>query len=426
MAYPSAVLSAESQAYIEGLMQNVTPSQRWGVSGGVPAGSSVALKNGWLPNGAGWEINSIGHIAGKGHDYVIAVMTANDPSMAYGITTVEGVSSLVWQGLPSLAVLSPQAATYSSTGPENVFWRAASGQLVHDYFTGSGAWEGPQPLSGSLGSDPTAVATRGSGLDVFYVGTDGGLFHDYFTGAAWVDDVPLPGSGLAGGLTATFNSTGTENVFWRAASGQLVHDYFTGSGAWEGPQPLGGSLGSDPVAVATRGSGLDVFYVGTNGGLFHDYFTGSRWVEDIPLPGSGVAGSLSATFNSSGTENVFWRAANGQLIHDYFTGSGAWTQGPVTGAGDLLSDPVALATGADGPGVFYRSNTEGPSHSYFAGPQDSWVTQTLPGSSVSGLVVPVLTRETAEDAFFVTTSGTMYHDYFSGSGPWIGPSSLPS
>jgi hypothetical protein len=135
---------------------------------------------------------------------------------------------------------------------------------------------------------------------------------------------------------------------------------------------------------------------------------------------------LSATYNSNGTENVFWRAANGQLMHDYFIGSGAWIPGLVAAAGHLLSDPVALATVANGLGVFYRTDTGVPSQSYFPSPGDSWVAQSLPGSSVSGLVVPALTRGSAEDAFFLTTSGGLYHDYFTGSGPWIGPSSLPS
>ena len=426
VAYPNAVLSAASRAYIESLMENVTPSQRWGVSGGVPASVTIALKDGWLPNGADWEINSIGHVVGQGHDYVIAVMTSDDPSMGYGISTVEGVSSLVWQGLPAGPVLDAQSVTSNSDGAENVFWPAADGQLVHDYFTGSGPWEGPQPLGGLPASGPAAIATRGSGLDVFYVGSSGKLFHSYFTGSAWVENRSLPGSGVAGGLTATSNSDGAENVFWRTASGQLVHDYFTGSGPWEGPQPLGGLPASGPAAIATRGSGLDVFYVGSSGGLFHSYFTGSAWVENRSLPGSGVAGGLTATSNSDGAENVFWRTASGQLVHDYFTGTGAWLSGLVVGGGDLLNDPVAMATGGAGLDVFYAGNTGGPWHSFFTSPRYSWVTLPLPGSGLTGLVVPVLTRNGGEDAFFTTTSGDLDHDYFTGSGPWIGPGALSS
>ena len=323
-------------------------------------------------------------------------------------------------------VLRAQSVTSNSSGAENVFWRTASGQLVHDYFTGPGGWHGPQPLAGSLRSDPAAIATHQSGLDVFYVGSNGGLFHSYFTGNSWVENAPLPGSSVTGGLTVTSNSSGTENVFWRTTTGQLVHDYFTGPGGWHGPQPLAGSLQSDPAAIATHQSGLDVFYVGSNGGLFHTYFTGNSWVENAPLPGSSVTGGLTVTSNSSGTENVFWRTTSGQLVHDYFTGSGAWVSGLVAGTGVLTSDPIALAVNADGLDAFFAGYGGGLWHSFSTSPRSSWVTLRLPGSAIAGFVVPVLTYDGGEDAFFSTSSGALSHDYFTGSGPWIGPSSIPS
>jgi hypothetical protein len=46
-----ALIDQGAQRFALGLMENVTPSQAWGVSGGVPSGVSVALKNGWLPFG---------------------------------------------------------------------------------------------------------------------------------------------------------------------------------------------------------------------------------------------------------------------------------------------------------------------------------------------------------------------------------------
>jgi beta-lactamase class A len=101
VAYPNTVLSDASRGYAESLMRAVTPSQKWGVSGGVPASGTVALKNGWLPRTGGWVINSIGHVRGGTHDYVIAVLTSGNSSMSYGITTVEHVSAMVWQRLPS-------------------------------------------------------------------------------------------------------------------------------------------------------------------------------------------------------------------------------------------------------------------------------------------------------------------------------------
>ena len=108
VAYPNAVLNDSSRAYEESLMRAVTPSQKWGVSAGVAAGTTVALKNGWLPRTDGWVTNSIGHIRGGSRDYVIAVLQSGDPTMSYGIATVEHVSGMVWVGLASTpGVFSP-------------------------------------------------------------------------------------------------------------------------------------------------------------------------------------------------------------------------------------------------------------------------------------------------------------------------------
>jgi len=78
-------------------MHNVEPAQDWGVSAGLLAPATVALKNGWLPVGPGWEVNSIGSVTGRDRDYLIAVLTGDDPSMAYGVDTIEGISELVWE-----------------------------------------------------------------------------------------------------------------------------------------------------------------------------------------------------------------------------------------------------------------------------------------------------------------------------------------
>jgi beta-lactamase class A len=103
VAYPNAVLTAASRSYADSLMRGVTPSQKWGVSGGVPASATVALKNGWLPRTGGWVINSIGHVRGGTRDYVIAVLTTDGPGMSYGINTVEHVSAMVWSASQSLS-----------------------------------------------------------------------------------------------------------------------------------------------------------------------------------------------------------------------------------------------------------------------------------------------------------------------------------
>jgi len=125
-AYPNRVLAPDARSYGLQLMESVIPAQRWGVSCGpwgstcdppdyatpVP-GVTVALKNGWkfVPtctrqdDTCPWQVNSMGWVRGDGRDYVLAVLTTDDPAgpglagFNYGITTIQGVSQLVWDNL---------------------------------------------------------------------------------------------------------------------------------------------------------------------------------------------------------------------------------------------------------------------------------------------------------------------------------------
>ncbi len=96
----NSVLTDASRSYILGLMENITPSQDWGATGGVPPGVTVALKNGFAVID-GWQINTTGWVSGAGRDYIIAVLTNGNVSEQYGIDTVDGVSTLVWNALGS-------------------------------------------------------------------------------------------------------------------------------------------------------------------------------------------------------------------------------------------------------------------------------------------------------------------------------------
>ncbi len=99
---PSTLLTdAQRQNALE-LMENVTPGQRWGVTGGVPPQATVALKNGWLPLNSArtdWQINSIGWVKGSGRDYLVAVLTTGNPTEQYGIDTINRLSAMVWGNL---------------------------------------------------------------------------------------------------------------------------------------------------------------------------------------------------------------------------------------------------------------------------------------------------------------------------------------
>jgi hypothetical protein len=99
---PHPLLGRAARAYALSLLEHVTADQRWGVSGGVPAGVTVALKDGWLPlneTDPDWQVNSVGWIRGQGRDYLIAVLTTGNATEQYGIDTIDKLSALVWSAM---------------------------------------------------------------------------------------------------------------------------------------------------------------------------------------------------------------------------------------------------------------------------------------------------------------------------------------
>ena len=62
----------------------------------------IALKNGWYPTTAGgWRVNSAGLISDDRGEprYVIAVLTAGQPDLDYGIATIEEITRQIYAAL---------------------------------------------------------------------------------------------------------------------------------------------------------------------------------------------------------------------------------------------------------------------------------------------------------------------------------------
>jgi hypothetical protein len=124
---PAHILGPDARDYGRQLMESVEPDQRFGISCG-PWGTScsapnyaqpvpgvrVALKNGWktLPTCSApidqcpWQVNSTGWVHGQGRDYVLTVLTTEDPvgsgglyGFNYGIDTIQNVSERIWDNL---------------------------------------------------------------------------------------------------------------------------------------------------------------------------------------------------------------------------------------------------------------------------------------------------------------------------------------
>jgi beta-lactamase class A len=131
LALPNSVLTASSRSYQLGLMAKVMPGQRWGTPAGAPAGVTVHVKNGWLPDDTGWHINSIGAFTAKDKDYLIAVLTDDNPWEQYGIDTIERVARLVHRDLNAVstaatvrlaATEAPAATPADAPSPTSTPW----------------------------------------------------------------------------------------------------------------------------------------------------------------------------------------------------------------------------------------------------------------------------------------------------------------
>jgi Beta-lactamase enzyme family len=99
LMHKSTLLTTSGRAFQRRLMRHVEADQRWGISAGPPKTAVVGIKNGWLPvdeDNDLWAVNSIGWVSGSGKHYVIAVITQHDPTMGYGIATIQHISRTVW------------------------------------------------------------------------------------------------------------------------------------------------------------------------------------------------------------------------------------------------------------------------------------------------------------------------------------------
>jgi hypothetical protein len=106
---PNAVLDPASRGYALRLMDEVIPSERWGVPAGAPTSLTAHVKNGWLPLATyGWRVNSIGCFTGHGGGYSIVVLTEDNPTMAYGVATIEAITRAINHDLhPTAASVVP-------------------------------------------------------------------------------------------------------------------------------------------------------------------------------------------------------------------------------------------------------------------------------------------------------------------------------
>ncbi len=96
--YSGDLVSPEHRDLALEMMAGVIDGQRWGVSAGAAeAGAAFALKNGWFPEDAGWQVVSAGIVIPEdaSRAYVIVVATDGQETLEYAIETIEAVARAV-------------------------------------------------------------------------------------------------------------------------------------------------------------------------------------------------------------------------------------------------------------------------------------------------------------------------------------------
>ena len=87
------------RAYALRLLRNVVPSQRWGIAAARPAGWRIAFKGGW-GTGVTRQVDHQTALLTNGALRVsIAVLSADNPTDAYGAGTLRGVAARLLRGL---------------------------------------------------------------------------------------------------------------------------------------------------------------------------------------------------------------------------------------------------------------------------------------------------------------------------------------
>lgn len=113
------LLTRASRVYVRHLMANVVSWQRWGVAAGAPRRVVAHIKNGWLPYPPPrfpWEINSLGIFTYHQWVYRIAMLTFRNPTMAYGVSTIQRAAEVIQRRL------NPGRMARMAPGSPNLTW----------------------------------------------------------------------------------------------------------------------------------------------------------------------------------------------------------------------------------------------------------------------------------------------------------------
>ena len=375
-------------------MGSIVPSEDWGVSSGVPAGSTVWLKNGWLFNdgtilGAEgrWRINSIGAVQlPNGRIYVIAVYGDQWPTMEAGQSAIAIVSTRVAATLnaprhQAAAAIGAAAQKLVAPVDTGAVFTALSPTRVLDTRDAGGAL----PADGQVTIDvarggpvPTAVAINITAVDATSAG--------YVT--AWPDGSPQPlastlnqqpGRAVANLAIVAVGANGRIRLYTSAPVNIVVdllgtwapHPGATTAGRYQALAPLR-LLDTRTAGAPLSPGATTVVAVAGHGG--------------VPATGAAAA-VLNVTVTGS-------------------TGAGYWTAWPSgtprpaastlnTNTGDTIANATIIPVGVDGTISIYTQ-----SGGHVIVDITGWITNGTAPSATSGRFVPLPVPQRVVDSRF--------------------------
>jgi hypothetical protein len=88
-----SLIPREFVGYARFLLSSIAGYESWGIPAVArPRGYSVFFKGGWRGTGLGQLVHQAGRLEGHGRTLSMAVMTDGDPSMGYGIGTIQAIT----------------------------------------------------------------------------------------------------------------------------------------------------------------------------------------------------------------------------------------------------------------------------------------------------------------------------------------------
>lgn len=96
-----AAIPRRFRPYARHLLSHIVDYESWGIPAAArPRGWRVYFKGGWRSTGRGQLVHQAARLHRPGARVAIAVLTDGNPSMGYGIETIEGVTARLLQGKP--------------------------------------------------------------------------------------------------------------------------------------------------------------------------------------------------------------------------------------------------------------------------------------------------------------------------------------